>query len=76
MRARLSPHAASSRLGVTMNAHACRDPQVCTYVRENRNYGSTSFDNIFTGILSIFVAITLEGWSVSAQVGLPSVLRP
>lgn len=41
---------------------------MCTYVRENRNYGSTSFDNIFTGILSIFVAITLEGWSVSALV--------
>lgn len=40
--------------------------QVCGFVPTNRNNGVTGFDNIGIATLTVFVATTLEGWSVRA----------
>jgi len=50
--------------GVAMcgGEHMCTADQVCSYSRDAPNFGLTAFDNIFVAFLSIFVAVTLEGW--------------
>lgn len=35
----------------------------CVYFETNPNYGLTSFDDVPHALLSIFVSVTLEGWS-------------
>jgi len=40
----------------------CQDDQRCIVGPSNPNYGHTNFDNILSGLLTIFVAVTLEGW--------------
>jgi len=42
--------------------YSCDAGEVCVAGLANPNYGHTHFDNILVGVLSIFVAITLEGW--------------
>jgi len=43
-------------------AHGCDPGEKCVYHSEAPNYSITSFDNIPIGFLTLFVAITLEGW--------------
>jgi len=38
-------------------------PVVCAQVFDPPNSGLTGFDNIFQGLLTVFVFVTLEGWS-------------
>jgi hypothetical protein len=38
-------------------------PVVCASEFESPNAGLTGFDNIFQGLLTIFIAVTLEGWT-------------
>ena len=41
----------------------CPAGDVCLYSREAPNFGLTSFDHISVAFLTIFVAVTLEGWT-------------
>ena len=41
----------------------CEAGQTCEPTGKNPNSDVTSFDNIFTSMLTIFVCMTLEGWS-------------
>ena len=41
----------------------CDDDQYCWEWYANPNMGVTAFDNIFLSFLSVFTAITLEGWT-------------
>jgi len=41
---------------------SCPGSHRCMFADANPNFDTTSFDNIAVGFLTIFVAITLEGW--------------
>ena len=41
----------------------CPYPQTCQQYWEGPNNGITSFDNIFSGCLTVFQVITNEGWT-------------
>eukprot|EP00939_MAST-03C_sp_MAST-3C-sp1_P002275 g2275.t1 len=51
----------------------CDAERFCGYNIENPNGGVTSFDNIFVAFLTIFQAITLEGWVDIMYWGMDSV---
>lgn len=42
---------------------SCSSNLYCTAAGENPNLGVTSFDNLFSSILTMFMIITMEGWS-------------
>ncbi|KNC49505.1 voltage-gated Ion Channel superfamily [Thecamonas trahens ATCC 50062] len=46
----------------TSKGTTCPEPLVCTRV-ENPSYGFVSFDNIWLATLTMFIVMTLEGWS-------------
>ena len=41
----------------------CGENEYCWSTKTNPNQGCTSFDNIFLSMLTVFIAVTLEGWS-------------
>ena len=47
-------------------SHACIDSDCVTYI-SNPNYGGTSFDDVFAGLLLVFQCVTLENWSITEQ---------
>lgn len=44
-------------------SEVCGVGQICVEGLDNPNFGSTSFDNIFSSLLIVFQCITLEGWT-------------
>ncbi|KAK3239444.1 hypothetical protein CYMTET_50629 [Cymbomonas tetramitiformis] len=43
--------------------NSCDDGQICSFQATNPHSGTVSFDNILSSFLTIFQAITLEGWT-------------
>ena len=43
---------------------SCSDGYSCVYTNENPNFSMTSFDNLGAAVLSIFVSVTMENWTV------------
>ena len=48
---------------IDCNASGCEEDQYCDVTGVNPDDGVTAFDNILQSILTVFTAITLEGWS-------------
>ena len=46
-----------------MGANVCPNGTACLEKWEGPNYGITSFDNIGNAMLTVFVCISMEGWS-------------
>jgi hypothetical protein len=41
----------------------CPDGYICAKSNIQPNFGVSSFDNIIWGMLNLYYAITLEGWT-------------
>lgn len=44
-------------------SYSCPDNMVCVEGFDNPNFGITSFDNIFSALLTVFQCVTMEGWT-------------
>ena len=57
------PRPCSASSTPPMGANLCPEGSACAEGWEGPNYGITSFDNIGYAMLTVFVCITMEGWT-------------
>ena len=50
--------------GTDIGSRSCPDGYQCVYTDINPNFGLTSFDNLGVAVLSIFISVTMEKWTV------------